>query len=141
MKKLILSILVLTTIVTNGIFASNKSKLTVNKAKADTLLTIISRVKNHEFLSIPANAVWITRAVFSSKGNTVSLYTGLSTRQALNVPVIYSIDGTKLTCVFRMTDGVDWKFTARISGIQLNTIQVAEYSSGHIKYNKTLIKN
>jgi hypothetical protein len=60
MKKLILSILVLTTIVTNGIFASNKSKLTVNKAKADTLLTIISRVKNHEFLSIPANAVWIT---------------------------------------------------------------------------------
>lgn len=40
-----------------------------------------------------------------------------------------------------MTDGVDWKFTARISGIQLNTIQVAEYSSGHIKYNKTLIKN
>lgn len=104
-------------------------------------LGIKGKIQGREFLSIPANAVWITRMVVSADGKTANFYTGIASRQALNVPLFYSADKkTVFTKRFSM-EGTDWTFSATMSGIQLVSKQAAYYTNGVEKFDVTLIRN
>lgn len=96
---------------------------------------IKTEVQGHEYLGMPQNAVWITRAVFSADGQTVHFYTGSATStgtviQAANVTVNYASDMKSFNCKFSM-NSCTWTVKGVLSGRHLQTTQVCAFQNGN----------